>query len=289
FDFSHPDPVTTSQLRAVEAEVNDMIRRNDPVTTRVMAVDEAMDTGALALFGEKYGDEVRVVFMGHADDGRNGYYSIELCGGTHVRTLGDIALFKTTGENAVSSGIRRIEAVTGEAARLTYQSREDALFQAAAELKAAPGDVVERISALVAERKQLEKDLAAAKKALALGGGDAGPAAPEQLGDIQFFGQVLEDVPAKELRGIADAGKKRLGSGIVLIIGINEGKVGVVAGVTKDLTERQSAVDLVQIAAREVGGKGGGGRPDMAQAGGPNGADAQKALLAVKSHIAAAL
>ncbi|MEM9880345.1 MAG: alanine--tRNA ligase, partial [Pseudomonadota bacterium] len=153
FDFSHPDPVTTSQLRAVEAEVNDMIRRNNPVTTRVMAVDEAMDTGALALFGEKYGDEVRVVFMGHADDGRNGYYSIELCGGTHVRTLGDIALFKTTGENAVSSGIRRIEAVTGEAARLTYQSREDALFQAAAELKAAPGDVVERISALVAERK----------------------------------------------------------------------------------------------------------------------------------------
>jgi len=287
FDFSHPDPMTTSQLRDVEAAVNEMIRQNDPVTTRVMAVDEAMDSGALALFGEKYGDEVRVVTMGHDKGGRHGRFSIELCGGTHVRALGDIALFKITSESAVSSGIRRIEAVTGEAARLTYQEREDALFQAATQLKAAPNDVVERITALVSERKRLEKELSEAKKALALGGGGRTEAEPEKFGDIQFFGQVLEDVPAKELRGIADAGKKRLGSGVVLIIGVNDGKAGVVAGVTDDLTDGHSAIDLVQIAARELGGKGGGGRPDMAQAGGPNGADAAQAIAAVKAYLAA--
>lgn len=287
FDFSHPDPVTGEELKAVEACVNQMIRQNDPVITRVMAPEDAQDSGALALFGEKYGDEVRVLFIGDDAHGRNGHFSIEFCGGTHVRALGDIALFKIISEGAVSSGVRRLEAVTGEAARLAYQEREDALLDAAAALKTIPADVPGRITALMAERKRLEKDLAQAKKELALGGGGQTGAAPETFGGIAFFGQVLPDVPAKELRGIADDAKKRMGSGIVLIIAVNDGKAAVVAGVTDDLTGQHSAVDLVQLAARELGGKGGGGRPDMAQAGGPNGEDAAQALAAVKAFLAA--
>lgn len=287
FDFSHPDPVTADQLKAVEASVNEMVRRNDPVITRVMTPDEAQHSGAIALFGEKYGDEVRVLFMGDDADGRNGHFSIEFCGGTHVRALGDIALFKVTSEGAVSSGIRRIEAVTGERARMAFQEREDILLDAAALLKTAPGDVPERIAALVAERKRLEKDLTQAKKELALRGSGQSDAPGETFGDVGFFGQVLPDVPAKDLRGIADAAKKRLGSGIVLILAVNDGKAAAVAGVTDDLTQRFSAVDLVQIAARELGGKGGGGRSDMAQAGGPNGEDAAQALAAVKAFLAA--
>lgn len=287
FDFSHQDPVTPDQVRAVEASVNAMIRKNDPVITRVMVPDEAQNSGALALFGEKYGDEVRVLFMGEDAQGRNGHFSIELCGGTHVKALGDIALFKVTSESAVSSGVRRFEAITGAAALEAYQAREDGLLAAAAQLKAAPGDVPARIEALVGERKRLEKELSEAKKALALGGESQADTTPEMFGNAAFFGQVLEAVPAKDLRGIADAAKKRLGSGIVLIIGVNDGKAAVVAGVTDDLTSDYSAVDLVQLAARELGGKGGGGRPDMAQAGGPNGDAAAQALAAIKAYLAA--
>ncbi|MGD1956338.1 MAG: alanine--tRNA ligase [Sphingomonadales bacterium] len=287
FDFSHADPMTVDQLKLIEADVNQMIRQNEPVVTRVMEPDRAIEMGAMAFFGEKYGDEVRVLFMGKAEDGRSGYYSVELCGGTHVTRLGDIALFKITSESAVSSGIRRIEAVTGEAARLAYQTREDQLLEAASTLKTAPHDLVERIAALQSERKTLEKQLSEAKRALAMGGSTSEPQAADMYGDIAFFGQVLQDVPAKDLRGIADEAKKRLGSGVTLILSVNEGKAAIVAGVTDDLTDQISAVELVRLASQQVGGKGGGGRPDMAQAGGPDGAAAQQALSAIKAYLAA--
>ncbi|MEO0411786.1 MAG: alanine--tRNA ligase [Pseudomonadota bacterium] len=288
FDFSQPDPMTPTQIRQVETIVNAMIRQNEAVTTRVMAPEDAQESGALALFGEKYGDEVRVLFMGGDEAGRNGHFSIELCGGTHVGRLGDIALFKVISESAVSSGVRRIEAVTGEEARLAFQAKEDLLLETAASLKAAPQDVAGRVAALQAERKTLEKQLSDAKKALAMGGGQGGTAsAAEQFGDIEFVGKVLDDVPAKDLRGIADDAKRQLKAGIVVVIGVNDGKAAIVAGVTDTLTDTYSAVDLVRLAAQQVGGKGGGGRPDMAQAGGPDGAAAQQAISAIKAYLAA--
>ncbi|MEM7570795.1 MAG: alanine--tRNA ligase [Pseudomonadota bacterium] len=287
FDFSHPDPLSPTQLRHVEAIVNGMIRQNEAVTTRVMAPDDAQTSGALALFGEKYGEEVRVLFMGADADGRNGHFSIELCGGTHVARLGDIGLFKIASESAVSSGIRRIEATTGEDARLAYQAREDQLLEAASALKTAPQDLPARVVALQAERKALEKQLAEAKKALAMGGGTATGPAPETFGDVSFLGQVLDGVDAKDLRGIADEAKKQMQAGVVLVIGVNAGKAAIVAGVTDGLTDRLSAVDIVRLASQQVGGKGGGGRPDMAQAGGPDGSSAAQAVSAVKAYLAA--
>jgi alanyl-tRNA synthetase len=287
FDFSHPKPLTPEDIEAVEAEVNRHIRDNEPVTTRLMSPDAAIEAGAMALFGEKYGDEVRVLSMGKLTDGN---YSVELCGGTHVRALGDIALFKIISESAVAAGVRRIEALTGEAARKWLNDREERLKEAAAALKASPEEVPARVAALVEDRRRLERELADARKALALGGG-TGPAAaaagPETVGGHGFIGQVIEGLDPKGLRGLVDDAKKRVGSGVVALVAVNDGRATVAIGVTDDLTAQRNAVELVQRAVAELGGKGGGGRPDMAQGGGPDASKAANALKAVRDALAA--
>mgnify|MGYP001546192437 CR=1 FL=1 len=285
FDFSHPEALTHSQIAQVEADVNAQIRHNEEVTTRLMTPDDAIGAGAMALFGEKYGDEVRVLSMGR---GEANSYSVELCGGTHVRATGDIALFKIIGESAVSSGVRRIEALTGEAARLWLSDREDRLRQSAATLKTTPDEVPARIAALVEQSRKLERELAEAKKALALGGGGSGaaPAGPEQVGNIPFLAQVIDGLDPKELRGIVDGNKKALGSGVSAVLAVVDGRATIAVGVTDDLTASISAVDLVRAGVEALGGKGGGGRPDMAQGGGPDGDKAAAAIEAVKAALA---
>jgi alanyl-tRNA synthetase len=283
FDFSHPEALTAQQIAEIEADVNAQVRHNEDVTTRLMTPDDAVAAGALALFGEKYGDEVRVLSMGRGDEHS---YSVELCGGTHVRATGDIALFKIVSESAVSSGVRRIEALTGEAARLYLAEREDKLKAAAASLRTAPDDVPARIAALVEQTRKLERELAEAKKALALGGGGAAKAAgPEKVGTIDFIGQVIEGLDPKELRGLVDANKQTLGSGVSAIVAVTDGRASIAAGVTGDLVTTISAVDLVRAGVEALGGKGGGGRPDMAQGGGPDGDKAQAAIEAVKAAL----
>jgi alanyl-tRNA synthetase len=287
FDFSHPKPLTAEEIAAIEAEVNAEIRANEPVSTRLMSPDDAVEAGALALFGEKYGDEVRVLSMGRSGDGgRN--YSVELCGGTHVKATGDIGIFRIVSEGAVSSGVRRIEALTGEAAREWLVTREEALKAAASEIRATPEEVPSRIAALLAERKALEKELAEAKKALALGGGGGGAAAnsDEEVGGVKFSGQVLDGLNPKELRPLLDEAKARLGSGIAAAVAVNDGKAAFAVAVTDDLTDRFSAVELVRVGVETLGGKGGGGRPDMAQGGGPDGGKADEAIAAVKAALA---
>jgi alanyl-tRNA synthetase len=284
FDFSHPKAMTREEIDAVEAEVNAQIRTNEPVTTRLMTPDDAIAAGAMALFGEKYGDEVRVLSMGHFDEGD---YSVELCGGTHVRSLGDIQLLEIISESAVSSGVRRIEALTGEAARRWLSDRDLRLREAAATLKSAPDEVPARIASLVDERKRLERELAEAKKQLAMGGGAAksDDAAPVDVGGHKFLGQVVEGFDPKGLRAAVDAMKKRLGSGIGALVAVNEGRASVVVGVTDDLAGQVSAVELVKAAVATLGGQGGGGRPDMAQGGGPDGDKAEEALEAVRDAL----
>jgi alanyl-tRNA synthetase len=288
FDFSHPKALTPEDIAAVEAEVNRHIRENEEVTTRLMTPDAAIEAGAMALFGEKYGDEVRVLSMGAlgADTpGKN--YSVELCGGTHVSALGDIALFKIVGESAVSSGVRRIEALTAEGARQWFTQRDEKLKEAAAALKTSPDEVPARIVALVEERRRLERELAEAKKALALGGGGKAEAAgPETVGGVAFLAQHVEGLDPKGLRGLVDDAKASLGSGVSMIVAVNEGRASVAAGVTADLIDRVSAVDLVKTAVAALGGQGGGGRPDMAQGGGPEGARAAEAIDAVRAQLA---
>jgi len=283
FDFSHQQAMTPAEIAQVEADVNAQIRGNAPVTTRLMTPDDAIAAGAMALFGEKYGDEVRVLSMGSEDDQP---YSVELCGGTHVNALGDIALFKIVSESAVSSGIRRIEALTGEAARLWLADREEKLREAAAALRTAPDDVPARVAALVDERRRLERELAEAKKALALGGGGgAAPAGPEQVGGVNFLAQVVEGLDPKGLRGAVDEAKARIGSGVAMIVAVNEGRASVAVGVSSDLMGSHNAVDLLRAAVAALGGQGGGGRPDMAQGGGPDGAKATEAVAAVKAVL----
>ncbi|MBV7257077.1 alanine--tRNA ligase [Pacificimonas sp. WHA3] len=288
FDFSHSHALTPEDIAAIEADVNAQIRGNDTVLTRLMTPDDAIEAGAMALFGEKYGDEVRVLSMGKSDAMD---YSVELCGGTHVNALGDIGLFKIIGESAVSSGVRRIEALTGEAARLYLQRQEDRLVEAAGTLKAAPADVPARIAALVDERKRLEKELAEAKKALALGGGAgtggaaAGPDI-ETLGRTKFLGQAVEGLDPKSLRGTIDDMKAKLGSGVAAIVAVNEGRASIAVGVTDDLKNEIDAVTLLRKAVGVLGGKGGGGRADMAQGGGPDGAKAGAALTAIREALA---
>ena len=285
FDISHPKAVAPQELRAVEEEVNRLIRDNAAVETRLMTYDDAIGSGAMALFGEKYDDEVRVVSMGTAqDDQTRPHFSVELCGGTHVRQLGDIGLFTIVGESAVSAGVRRIEALTGAAAH-QHLLEQQALLKAAADAaRSAPGELPERIASLIAERRVLEKDLAEARRKAALGGGGSGPAAIEVAG-LKYLGQVLDGVSPKELRGLADEAKQTLGSGVVAFVAVNDGKAAVLVGVTEDLAGRISAVDLVRAGASAVGGKGGGGRPDMAQAGGPDGDKADAALAAISGAI----
>lgn len=284
FDFSQPTAVDLGQIAAIEADVNRQIRGNGAVSTRLMTPEDAIAEGAMALFGEKYGDEVRVVSMGTDDGGQT--YSLELCGGTHVGALGDIGLFKVVGESAVSSGVRRIEALTGEAARAWLNARDERLREAAAALKTSPDEVPARVAALVEERRRLERELAEAKKALALGGGGAAaPAGPEQVGGINFVGQVLDGLEAKALRGAVDDAKTRIGSGVVTLVAVNDGRASVAVGVTDDLTGSLSAVELVKQAVAALGGQGGGGRPDMAQGGGPDGAQAAQAIAAVRTVL----
>jgi alanyl-tRNA synthetase len=299
FDFAHPKPITADELRRIEDIANDVVLENDEVTTRLMAVDDARDAGARALFGEKYGDEVRVVSMGKTarEQGNNALgWSVELCGGTHVRRTGDIGLISVTGESAVSSGVRRIEALTGNHARHHANDTIQLAKTAAGELRTTLDDMPARIAALMEERKKLERDLSEARKKLAMSGGAAAGASAATgangvrvVGDVKLMARAVEGIEMKDLKSLADDGKKQLGSGIVAIVGITaDGKAGVVVGVTADLVTRFNAVDLVRLASEALGGKGGGGRPDMAQAGGPDGSKADAALAAIEKAMGSA-
>ena len=271
--------MTHAEIRAVEDLVNTMILQNEPVETHLMSPEAAIAQGALALFGEKYGEEVRVVSMGLSDtSSKSGHaYSIELCGGTHVRRMGDIGLLKIVSESAVASGVRRIEALTAEAARDYLATQDERVREAAELLKVTPDEVIARLAAVIDERRKLERQLADAKRELALGGGagDGGASAVRDLGGVKLLARTVQGVAPKDLRGLVDDAKRQLGSGIVAIVGVSEeGKAGLVVGVTGDLTASYDAVELARIGAEALGGKGGGGRPDLAQAGGPDGARA---------------
>jgi len=294
FDFVHQKPMTPDELKSVEAIANAIVLQNSPVETRLMALEDAKASGAMALFGEKYGDEVRVVSMGEAGPGANKAWSVELCGGTHAKRTGDIGLVKIVAESASSAGVRRIEALTADGARAYLIDADERLKEAAAVLKTRPDDVVERLRALVEERRQLERQLADAKKQIALGGGTAagdgasGASAVRSVGAVKLLARSVQGLNPKDLRGLVDDGKKQVGSGIVAIVGVTEdGKAGLAVGVTDDLTKTWSAVDLVKAGAEALGGKGGGGRPDMAQAGGPDGAKAADALAAIEARLSA--
>ncbi len=287
FDFSHPNALSAEDIDAIEAAVNAEIRANIPVSTRLMTPDDAVAAGALALFGEKYGDEVRVLSMGRGDDRA---YSVELCGGTHVGATGDIALFKVVNEGAVASGVRRLEALTGDAARQWLGQRDAALRDAAATLRTTPDEVPARVAQLVEERRKLERELADVRKAAVLassagGAATPGETKPERVGDVDFLGRVVEGLDPKELRGAVDAMKRQLGSGIAALVAVNDGRASLAVGVSDDLAGRYDAVALVRAGVAALGGQGGGGRADMAQGGGPNGAAADAAIAAVRAGI----
>jgi alanyl-tRNA synthetase len=322
FDFVHPKPITAEELRRVEDIANNVVLENNEVGTRLMAVDDAREAGARALFGEKYGDEVRVVIMGEGAGNALGW-SVELCGGTHVKRTGDIGLISVTSESAVASGVRRIEALTGNYARHHANDTRALAKTAATELRTTVEDVPARIASLMEERKKLERDLSEARKKLAMGGNFSGASATASagnlgsrisgtlegvsmsasagelkgsssdgittVGNVKFFARAVSGLEMKDLKSLADDGKKRVGSGVVAIVNVSEdGKAGVVVGVTPDLIARFNAVNLVRVASEALGGKGGGGRPDMAQAGGPDGAKANAALDAIAAAMAAA-
>jgi len=292
FDISHNKPIAPEELEEVERMANEIVVQNSQITTRLMSVDDAIAEGAMALFGEKYGDEVRVVSMGTGVSGAkaNRPYSVELCGGTHARSTGDIGLVRIVSDGAVAAGVRRIEALTGDAARRHLDEQDRRLKSVAATLKVAPGDVGARVEALLDERKKLERELSDARKKLALGGGasaGAGAASEnEVVNGIGFLGKSVSGVAPKDLKSLADAGKTSLGSGVVVFVGASDdGKASVVVGVTDDLVGSLSAVDLVRVASAALGGQGGGGRPDMAQAGGPDATRAAEAIAAVKAAL----
>ncbi len=291
FDFSHSKALTLEELAGVEREVNDFIRQNTSVETRIMTPDDARALGAQALFGEKYGDEVRVVSMGKLDGSGKGTdgdtYSLELCGGTHVRQTGDIGLFVTLGDSASSAGVRRIEALTGAAAFEYLSAQDHRLGEVALALKAQPGDVAERVQALMSERRALENEVASLRKQLAMaGGGGAAAPAEKEIGGVKFLGQVLEGVTGKDLPALIDEHKSRLGdNSAILLMADTGGKVAVAAGVSDDLKGTLSAVDLLKAAVVELGGKGGGGRPDMAQGGGKDIGGADAAIAAVEAIL----
>ena len=288
FDFSHPKPMTPDELERVEQMVNDVIRQNSDVSTRLMQTDQAVAAGAEALFGEKYGDEVRVLTMG-SDPKADKAYSVELCGGTHVHRLGDIGLFTILSESAVAAGVRRIDALTSEGARRYLSGQAAIAREAAAALKTSAADLPARVAQLSDDRRKLERELADAKKALAL----AGPArsgegdGAKEIAGLKVILRLVEGVSAKDLKGLADDAKAKIGSGVVAFVAVADGKASLVVGVTDDLSSRISAVDLVKLGAEALGGKGGGGRPDMAQAGGPDGAKAADALAAIEKRLGA--
>ncbi len=290
FDVSHPKPMSEEELKIVEEMANEIVLQNAPVTTRLMSVDDAIAEGAMALFGEKYGDEVRVVGMGTGVRGAKAGkpYSVELCGGTHVRATGDIGLVHVLGESAVGAGVRRIEALTGSAARDYLAAQDERVKTLAGLLKVGQGEIVGRVESLMDERRKLERELAEARRQLALGG-SAGGGAQEvrEVNGVKYLGKVVTGVEPKDLKGLADEGKKSVESGVVCFVGVSaDGKASAVVAVTEDVTGRFSAVDLVRIASAALGGKGGGGRPDMAQAGGPDGAKAAEAVEAVAQALA---
>jgi alanyl-tRNA synthetase len=284
FDFSHGAPVTAAQLEAIEDEVNAQIRANIETGIKVSTPEQAIEAGALALFGEKYGDEVRVLSMGEAGDGGRPY-SVELCGGTHVSRSGDIAVFTIISEGGVSAGIRRIEATTGAEALSYLKGRAQIAADVAESLKVPLKDLPRRVASLTEERRSLERELSEAKRKLAMGGGGGAPAGPEVINGVNLIARVAEGVGGKELRALVDEAKSKIGSGVVVFVGVDGGKAGVAIGVTKDLTEKFSAVELVKSAAAAIGGQGGGGRPDMAQAGGPDADKANEALEAVRAAL----
>ncbi len=282
FDFSHPKPIAADELARVEARINRQVRRNTEVVTHLMTPDAAIEAGAMALFGEKYGDEVRVVAMGDEDDAG---FSVELCGGTHARRTGDIGLIKIIGESAVSAGVRRIEALTAATAEAYIATEEKALREAADILRSTPGDVPARLAALVEERRKLERELMDVRRRMATGGGNGAATEVKEVRGIKYVPRVLDGVPAKDLKTMVDDLKKQVGSGVVALIAVNDGKASLVVGVTADLTASNDAVRLVQAGSVALGGKGGGGRPDMAQAGGPDGKNAEDALAAIEAAI----
>jgi len=287
FDFSHNKALSLEELKKVEADVNAFIRQNAPVETRIMTPDEARAIGAQALFGEKYGDEVRVVSMGQADTGKGAdgnTYSIELCGGTHVNRTGDIGVFVTLGDSASAAGVRRIEALTGQAAFQYLTDQDHRLAEIATALKAQPSDVMDRVKALQDERKALAAEVADLRRQVAMGAGSASNEA-ETVNDIKVIAQVLTGVSGKDLPGLIDEHKTRIGSGVVVLIADTGGKAAVAAGVTSDLVAKVSAVDLVRAAVVKLGGKGGGGRPDMAQGGGASAENAEAAIIAAKKLL----
>ena len=283
FDFAHPKPVTDQELAEVEEIANRVVLENAAVATRLMAVDEAIDSGAMALFGEKYGDEVRVVSMGA---GARRPFSVELCGGVHVGRTGDIGLVSIVGRSAVAAGVQRIEAKTGAAARRHLNAEARVLHDLSSLLRAPVEDAAERLSTLLEERKKLERELAEARRKLAMGGGAAGEQPVREIAGIKLFSRAISGVEMKDLKSLADEAKQSIGSGVVAIVGVAEdGRAGVVVAVTSDLTQKFNAVDFVRLASEKLGGKGGGGRPDMAQAGGPDGAAADQALAAIAEML----
>jgi len=288
FDFSHPKPMSAEEIERVEDIANDIVLQNAPVTTRLLAVDDAIASGARALFGEKYGDEVRVVAMGEGTGNTMGW-SVELCGGTHVRRTGDIGLVSLVGESGVAAGVRRIEALTGKSARKAANKQLQVVKAAAAELKVPLEEMPGRIGTLLDDRKKLERDLSEAKKKLAMGGGgkaDGDAADVRQVNGVKLLARAVTGIELKDLRSLADEGKRQVGSGVVAMVATAaDGKAGIVVGVTDDLTTRFNAVELVKKGAEALGGKGGGGRPDMAQAGGPDGSKAEDALKAIEAAL----
>jgi alanyl-tRNA synthetase len=291
FDFSHPKAISDDELERIAALANAQVLQNAPVVTRLMGVDEAIASGARALFGEKYGDEVRVVSMGTLsdDEGQSRTFSVELCGGTHVGATGEIGLVAVLGEGAVAAGVRRIEAMTGEAARRHLGQESRRLRELAGLLRTTPDDAAERLAVVLEERKRLERDLAEARRKLAMGGGGGAADPVQEIGGVRFLGRAVRGVEMRDLKSLADEAKKQVASGVVAIVGIGEdGKAGVVVGVTEDLTGRFDAVSLVRAASEALGGKGGGGRRDLAQAGGPEGDKADAALAAVAQGLEAA-
>ena len=286
FDFAHPKPMSAEEIAAVERIVNAQIRGNADVSTRLMTPDAAVEAGALALFGEKYGEEVRVVSMG-APESETTVFSTELCGGTHVERTGDIGAFRIIAEAAVAAGVRRVECLTGEAALDYARTRDLQLQDIAGSLKTSVADAAGRVVNLLEERKKLEREVSDLRRQLAAGGGGGAAPASKDIAGINFASRVLDGVPPKELKPLADQLKKQVGSGVVAVVAVNDGKASLVVGVTDDLTDRRNAVDLVRVGSEAIGGKGGGGRPDMAQAGGPDGAAAAKAIEAIEAALSA--
>ena len=284
FDVSYPKPITDHELSEIEHAVNRQISENTKVTTRLLTPDEAIEEGALALFGEKYSEQVRVVHMGNSE---NQIYSNELCGGTHVDRTGDIGFFKIMSEGAVAAGIRRIEAVTGMTAEAYLGSIQTNLNAAAALLKVANTDVPKRIESLLEERRNMEKELTELRRALLSAGGriDHGTADLKNVAGVNFIGRIMEGVPPRDLKSLADDLKNQINSGVVALVTSNEGKASLVVGVTNDLLTNFNAVDLVRVGSESVGGNGGGGRPDMAQAGGPDGSKSKNALAAIEKAM----